>query len=484
MSSRSRALLVAAAVGLAIGTSQIVIPSALAESPAGPEDATQQSQAQPSPDAALPSEAVPTASPSVGEPPLSEPTSSASAPVPPPAATTDAPTVDPSPHLSGDVAPDGHAVDEGTPEGDGGHGGDGGGHGGEANLPAGVVVTVDGRDISATDPAGSLPKIAGCAFDIAATGLSTNPPTTVGVKVVAWPPSVPEGQKTKLVDDASASSDGTWSGTYSLDDQVTDLSRKANGYHMRLEIWLDSAMGAMKMYWLGCGEPQTGNPRRVLFETVWRTADGTPVAGPLNASLPRGWRGTFSLHAASERGTANCGYPVGSDVMVCTYDNPGHGGAPGLVIPGKPGTEYEVSVTGAPQGWRLDGATVGVFDAESTCPKGSHGDSSHGDSGHGEEAAARSEGEDGEAAKTCTHVVALDQRAPSTPPTDGGGSSGGATPPSTDNGDVAGRGGTLPVTGARVAETTSIAVVLLLAGAALLAVSRGRRPLRKGEARG
>ena len=237
-------------------------------------------------------------------------------------------------------------------------------------LPEGVVVTVDGRDITASDPGGSLPKIASCTIDVSASGLTTDPPDTIGVRVVAWPPTASEEDRPVLVDVTEVSDAGMWAGSFAMDELVQQFDRSPNGYHLRFEFLVNGIKGAMKMYWLGCGEPQTGNPRRMLFDVEWTTHDGTPLTGRLDKSLPPGWRQQLRLAATGDRGTVGCRYPAGSDALTCTYDNPGHGDQPGLVLPGEPGTSYRVTVVGVPDGWVVDSSTVGVFLADDTCPKG------------------------------------------------------------------------------------------------------------------
>jgi hypothetical protein len=374
--------------------------------------------------------------------------------------------------------PETPAPDPATPPGvdseeeheDGGHEGDGHGDGG--SIPDGVTITVDGRDISSTDPADSLPKIAGCSFDITMAGLNADPADSVGVKVIAWPPTVTEETRVTLVDVTDTSADGAWSGVFPLDEAVQQFERKGNGYHMRLELFINGDKAAMKMYWLGCGEPQTGNPRRMLFELDWFDSTGDPYVGDPDAVLPKGWRDALELTASGERGTASCAFPAGQDVLLCTYDNPGHGDQPGLVLPGKPGTTYTVDLAGVPDGWLLDVDTVGTFVADETCPKGA--------GGHHEEEATAEEDEhtDGHGEGTvCTHTVTVTRQAVEPPPDDEGG--GGANPPA-EEGDNPTAGepstnGALPLTGASVLPALVLASLLVLMGAALLSVSRAAR---------
>ena len=378
-----------------------------------------------------------------------EPVSSTDSPAPPSDTTEPADAGEPATDTDDVVATEEEGEDSG--HGDGGH--EGGGHGEGGTIPEGVTLTVDGRDITATDPAGSLPKIAGCSFDITASGLNTDPADTVGVKVIAWPPTVTEETRLTLVDVTETSANGTWAGGFPLDEAVQQFDRKGNGYHMRLELFVNGDKAVMKMYWLGCGEPQTGNPRRMLFDVQWYDSDGVLVTDALNDVLPAGWREDFALTASGERGTVACSYRPGDDPLDCLYDNPGHGEDPGLVLPGKPGMEYTVDVEGVPDGWAVDAETIGTFLADDTCPKGGGGHHEVGDESeddHGEQAA-------------CTHTVVINQLTVVPPPDDEGG--GGANPP-----DDEGSGGANPPTGSSALPLTGASTVPLIPlGLALMA---------------
>ena len=237
---------------------------------------------------------------------------------------------------------------------------------------------------------------------------------------------------------------------------------------MRLEIFINGEKGAMKMYWLGCGEPQTGNPRRMLFDVQWFDPDGVMVTEPLDDVLPAGWRDDFALSAAGERGTAECSYLPGSDLLNCLYVNPGHGDDPGLVLPGEPGTSYTVDVAGVPEGWAVDAETIGTFLADDTCPKGGGG---HDD---GEDAARMSEedGEDEGGYEPCVHTVVIHG-----PVADDDGD-GTVNPPGDDNAappveqEAAAAAAALPHTGAFVGLLLPLAVVLLVVGSALAIATR------------
>lgn len=455
---RHRILLPAAAV-LVVGLTPAWAPMAVADdaAPDTPVVSVTEDLTAPTTPAEPDNESVPEepATPVEAETPTSDPVETPE-PAPQDPAAPASPEPDPA------TAPE---SDEGHD--DGGHEGEGHGEGG--TIPDGVTITVDGRDVSATDPAGSLPKIAGCSFDITATGLNADPADTVGVKVIAWPPTVTEETRVTLVDVSETSADGAWAGSFPLDEAVQQFERKGNGYHMRLELFINGDKAVMKMYWLGCGEPQTGNPRRMLFELDWIDSAGEPYLGDPDAVLPQGWRDDLELTASGERGSASCVFPAGQDLLVCTYDNPGHGDQPGLVLPGKPGTTYTVDLAGVPEGWALDADTVGTFVADDTCPKGG--------GGHHEEevTAAEDEHDDGHGEGTvCTHTVAVTQLDVEPPPDNEGG--GGANPPADDGQNPApgepSANAALPLTGASVLPAVVLASLLLMMGVALLTTSR------------
>ena len=139
---------------------------------------------------------------------------------------------------------------------------------------------------------------------------------------------------------------------------------------------------------------------------------------------------------------------------------------PGLVLPGKPGTEYTVEVAGVPDGWTVDASTIGTFLADDTCPKpGGH------DDGHGEEAArvSHEEGEEGDH-EPCIHTVvitgpAVDDQGGGTVTPDGDDD---AAPP-VEQGAAA---GALPHTGASTGLLIPLALVLLASGAALAVATK------------
>jgi len=474
-------LLLVAVAALAVGVTPAWSSAALADGQAPTDTSTASSLAPESPIQAEADQTVDVADPAGPSEPAgpvtTDPATTDAGPSPAPTDDVTDPTAkpeDPAPTNTDSSQP---AVTEKADEG-GGH--EGGGHGEGGTLADGVTVTVDGRDITAGDPEGSLPKIASCTFDITASGLTVEPPDTVGVRIVAWPPTAPGESRVKLVDVTETSADGAWAGSFPLDEAVQQFDRKGNGYHMRLEILINGEIGAMKMYWLGCGEPQTGNPRRMLFDVQWFDAEGTLLTTALDSALPAGWRDGFVLNAAGERGTAECTYPPGSDLLACRYVNPGHGDQPGLVLPGKPGTSYTVEVNGEPKRWVVDTETIGYFLADDTCPKGGGGH----DDGHEEKAAALAadEGDEGGHAP-CVHTVVINQTTVEPPPDEGDG--GNANPPDEGDGGNANPpegdadAAALPTTGASSLPLLPVGLILLTLGTALVLSSRPVRVVVK-----
>ena len=472
-------LLLVAVAALAVGVTPAWSSAALADGQAPTDTSTTSSLAPESLIQAEGDQVVDVADPAgpseQAGPVTTDPVTTDAGPSPAPTDDVTDPTVkpeDPAPTNTDSSPP---AVTEKADEG-GGH--EGGGHGEGGTLADGVTVTVDGRDITAGDPEGSLPKIASCTFDITASGLTVEPPDAVGVRIVAWPPTAPGESRVKLVDVTETSADGAWAGSFPLDEAVQQFDRKGNGYHMRLEILINGEIGAMKMYWLGCGETQTGNPRRMLFDVQWFDAEGALLTTALDSALPAGWRDGFVLNAVGERGTAQCTYPPGTDLLTCRYVNPGHGDQPGLVLPGKPGTSYTVEVNGEPKRWVVDTETIGYFLADDTCPKGGGGH----DDGHKEKAAALAadEGDEGGHAP-CVHTVVINQTTVETPPDEGDG--GNANPP--EEGDVGnanppeGDAAALPTTGASSLPLLPVGLILLTLGTALVLSSRPVRVVVK-----
>lgn len=347
---------------------------------------------------------------------------------------------------------------------------------------AGVSVMVDGRPIGT----GSS-KIESCSVDVAISGLTAT--TSVGVMISAVPPSVPEGTETVLVDDESSAEPPAWSKAYPLESLVGDLERHPNGYRVAVAVSLEGVVVGEHEYWLGCGEPQTGNPTRVQFVAEWQGLEGALVDDQLDWVLPDGWRDDFVISASSDKGTASCTYPEGSDVLVCEYTNPGHGGEkPGLVVPGNPRAEYTVTVEGVPAGWLVDPDTVGTFIGRETCPRGGdHGDGD--DHGHESGLGVSEHDDEGGGREPCFHTVVFrEQPAPPPPPPPPGpslvddtsvlpaaqtpGLLGGAT--GSAPASVQPTAQALPATGGTDQLLAVVGVVLVLAGSAIVWATRSR----------
>ena len=283
--------------------------------------------------------------------------------------------------------------------------------------PPGVTILLNGKPMS-----GEGAKIDSCvlSLDIAGLQVDADPATAIGVTVNAVGPTVPEGSEATLVDDTATTTQTTWSNDYDMTALVAPYEPKPNGYHLRVIVDINDVPAGEKTVWLGCGEPQTGTPSRLVFAVEWQAWDGAVLGGP-PADLATGWESVFKLDGSvnmGPRGTARCVYEPGSAVLDCVYDNPGHGGKmPGLILPGSPQAEYTVMVDGVPVGWKVDGDTIGTFLGRDTCPRG-HDDGGHDDGGHVDEQptiAAHEDGEEG--GHLCTHTVTLVQDPPSPPPT-------------------------------------------------------------------
>ena len=281
--------------------------------------------------------------------------------------------------------------------------------------PPGVTILLNGAPIS-----GEGGKIDSCVLSIDISGLEVDadPATAIGVTVNAVGPTVPEGTEATLVDDTATTTEATWSSDYDMTALVAPYERKPNGYHLRVIVSINDVTAGEKTVWLGCGEPQTGTPSRLVFAVAWQGWDGAVLPGP-PADLTIGWEGPFVLEGSvnmGPKGTARCVYEPGNAVLSCVYENPGHGGKmPGLILPGSPQAEYTVTVAGVPVGWKVDATTIGTFVGRDTCPRGHDG--GH-DGGHeGEVAAiAAEEGGGGEGGNPCTHTVVLVQDPPSVAP--------------------------------------------------------------------
>ena len=97
------------------------------------------------------------------------------------------------------------------------------------------------------------------------------------------------------MDVTETSADGAWAGSFPLDEAVQQFERKGNGYHMRLEFFINGEKAAMKMYWLGCGEPQTGNPAPDALRRPVVRLRRSAGHRALDDVLPAGWRDDFAL---------------------------------------------------------------------------------------------------------------------------------------------------------------------------------------------
>jgi hypothetical protein len=279
----------------------------------------------------------------------------------------------------------------------------------EPAPPEGVTILLNGNPMS-----GEGGKIASCVLSLDISGLEVDadPATAIGVTVNAVGPTVEEGTEATLVDDTATTTEATWSSDYDMTALVAPYERKPNGYHLRVIVSINDVPAGVKTVWLGCGEPQTGSPSRLVFAVNWQAWDGTVLPGP-PADLAVGWESAFALDGSvniGPKGTARCTYEPGTPGLICEYANPGHGGKkPGLILPGSPQAEYTVTVNGIPVGWKVDPATVGTFVGRDTCPRG-HGEDEGGHEGEVATIAAEEGGGEGEG--SCTHTVVLIQDPP------------------------------------------------------------------------
>lgn len=333
------------------------------------------------------------------------------------------------------------------------------------------VVSVNGQPFPGEGEGGKIP---GCGFSLSVVDLpGGEPASAIGVGVAAVAPSVPEGQEQQLVDEVFEVSTTDWKQEIDLTDAVQSLERKPNGYRLKLTISVDGVEIGTRVYWVGCDEPQQGHPTRILFDVEWRRFDGTVVTSAPE-DLPDGWWNALVLEAQSKRGTATCTFPDGEASLECTYDNPGHGGPPGLVVPGNPRATYDVSISGVPSRWTVDPATVGTFVGRETCPRG--GD--HHEGGHETPHLAAGHDQE-EQPRECVHLVALVEEPPPpdvTPSTAAGVAAASGEPA----GDVLGTAasptsGELPRTGVDVGLLLASGSALVALGGVLTALAR-RRP--------
>lgn len=166
--------------------------------------------------------------------------------------------------------------------------------------------------------------------------------------------------------------------------EAAGLVTKANGYHLRIETFLDGAPLGGAPFWLACGVAQhSGHPWTVPLDARWYETDGVTPAMP--APGPG-----FAITATSKQGRGVCTYD--GSTLVCVYERTsghgededdghvgGHGEILGILqhdgghdpdgvwVSGR-GT-YTVAVTGVPDGWELDATTVGAFSPREQCPE-------------------------------------------------------------------------------------------------------------------
>ena len=157
--------------------------------------------------------------------------------------------------------------------------------------PPGVTILLNGTPMS-----GEGGKIDSCVLSLDISGLEVgaDPATAIGVTVNAVGPTVPEGTEATLVDDTSTTTEATWSGDYDMTTLVAPYEPKPNGYHLRVIVSINDVTAGEKTVWLGCGEPQTGTPSRLVFAVAWQGWDGAVLPGP-PADLTIGWEGDFVL---------------------------------------------------------------------------------------------------------------------------------------------------------------------------------------------
>jgi hypothetical protein len=348
--------------------------------------------------------------------------------------------------------------------------------------PPGVSVDVNGVPMSGEEGG----KIEGCSVAIAVSGLpeSPDPSTDIDVRITAVPPAVPEGSPLDLVSESFTTDVASWTQDFPLDDLVAPLNRAGNGYHLRVRVTINGTLAGSNIYWLGCGESQSGNPHRILLAMQWRTNDGVTHDDAPIAVLPAGWEASLQLDGTSQTGTATCAYTTGSAVLECTYDNPGHGDQPGLVVPGNPKATYDVAVNGVPSAWTVQATTVGTFVGRETCPRGGdHEDGGDHQSGGAADVAAPTahEGEDGHDRDGCVHTVVLVQDPALPPPPVPPVEPPAVTPVAPATADVqaatatAGAAGQLPATGVESTTLIRLALVLLATGGALTGWAAYRR---------
>ncbi len=141
------------------------------------------------------------------------------------------------------------------------------------NPPPGVTITVNGLPMTGEE-GGKIPE---CTFALAVSGLTENadPATAIDVTIKAVPPMTPEGSPVTLVQQSFSTTATTWTQDFPMDALVAPFTPHSNGYHLRVLVSIDGTLAGSSIYWLGCGQPQTGNPTRILFAVDWQANDGT-----------------------------------------------------------------------------------------------------------------------------------------------------------------------------------------------------------------
>lgn len=297
------------------------------------------------------------------------------------------------------------------------------------------------------------PLLEGCTMTVALSGVEDGP-HQVGVTISLTDPS---GSA-----EVASASDGftgsAWEQSFPLDVALAAVEPHGNGHHLVVQVVLDGDTTTSRPFWLACGADQGGNPFHVTLQKEWRdllTGAVVPVPGSLD-------RSTYLLEAYSERGSARCTYPEGSEVLSCTYENT-HGHEPEtswLVVPAGRHATFTVSERGLPPGYEAQSG-LGTFVARDVCPGGPGGP------GHGEESGDAEVGaEDHD--RACPRLVVnvgSEQTSPTVtstpPPAVAGETVPGASAPSAEALT------TLPRTGSPTLLLGMLGVALIAAGVAL-----------------
>jgi LPXTG-motif cell wall-anchored protein len=329
----------------------------------------------------------------------------------------------------------------------------------------GPTVTVNGQPFHGQ----ADPKLDGCSVTVAVSDLPAGTHEIEGA-VNAVEPS----GKATLVPIAASFEGEAWTETWALDDLVTDLVQKPNGYRIRVVLTIDDgATKTSRPFWLACGAPQTGNPYVVVLDKQWLDAQGAPVDPP--AAVAAGW----TMTATSQLGSATCSYPDGSLELECDYENKGshEGSEEGLYVPGGKKKTFTVTESGLPAGWS-NVSGLGTFEPRVLCPRG------HDDDDHDDHAAAVTDEEEG---GVCEHVVINRQDPPAeTTTTTEATTTTQAVTSTTEGGAVAPAGvdqppasdaGTLARTGSDSAPLVATGLGFVALGAAALGLRRRRLQL-------